>query len=86
MYLFIPTFLIHCFAGVKEARGWIVHNLLEKDGLFKLSEEDIVTICKLTDGIYHLFTMQLLACITLLKYPFLFSNDFLLFQAIQVQT
>ncbi|KAL4354649.1 hypothetical protein GQ457_06G040800 [Hibiscus cannabinus] len=33
-----------------EARAWIVRNLLEKDGLFKLSEEDINAICKLTEG------------------------------------
>ncbi|XP_023741378.1 ATPase family AAA domain-containing protein FIGL1 [Lactuca sativa] len=33
-----------------EARAWIVRNLLNKDGLFKLSTEDIDTICKLTDG------------------------------------
>ncbi|KAK4346195.1 hypothetical protein RND71_032534 [Anisodus tanguticus] len=33
-----------------EARGWIVKSLLEKDGLFKLSDEDIVSICKLTEG------------------------------------
>ncbi|XVF16210.1 hypothetical protein REPUB_Repub10bG0012000 [Reevesia pubescens] len=33
-----------------EARAWIARNLLEKDGLFKLSEEDIDAICKLTEG------------------------------------
>ncbi|KAF3658986.1 Fidgetin-like protein 1 [Capsicum annuum] len=33
-----------------EARAWIVKSLLEKDGLFKLSDEDIVSICKFTDG------------------------------------
>ncbi|OWM73984.1 hypothetical protein CDL15_Pgr022255 [Punica granatum] len=33
-----------------EARAWIVRNLLEKDGLFKLSEDDINAICKLTLG------------------------------------
>ncbi|KAL1081165.1 hypothetical protein V6Z11_D09G046000 [Gossypium hirsutum] len=33
-----------------EARAWIVHSLLEKDGLFKLSEEDISAICRLTEG------------------------------------
>ncbi|XP_071915175.1 ATPase family AAA domain-containing protein FIGL1 [Coffea arabica] len=33
-----------------EARAWIVQNLLEKDGLFELSREDIGTICKLTEG------------------------------------
>ncbi|KAK9272382.1 hypothetical protein L1049_002753 [Liquidambar formosana] len=33
-----------------EARAWIIRNLLEKDGLFKLSKEDIDAICKLTEG------------------------------------
>ncbi|XP_065877123.1 ATPase family AAA domain-containing protein FIGL1 [Euphorbia lathyris] len=33
-----------------EARAWIIRNLLQKDGLFKLSEEDIDTICNLTEG------------------------------------
>ncbi|OMO85351.1 hypothetical protein CCACVL1_10245 [Corchorus capsularis] len=33
-----------------EARAWIIRNLLEKDGLFKLSEDDIDAICKLTEG------------------------------------
>ncbi|KAL7615213.1 hypothetical protein Lser_V15G07856 [Lactuca serriola] len=33
-----------------EARAWIIRNLLNKDGLFKLSKKDIDTICKLTDG------------------------------------
>ncbi|KAL8109023.1 ATPase family AAA domain-containing protein FIGL1 [Apium graveolens] len=33
-----------------DARAWIIRNLLQKDGLFKLSEEDTNTICKLTEG------------------------------------
>ncbi|XP_021727972.1 ATPase family AAA domain-containing protein FIGL1-like [Chenopodium quinoa] len=33
-----------------EARAWIVRNLLEKDGLFRLSKEDMDIICKLTEG------------------------------------
>ncbi|KAL5793393.1 hypothetical protein ACOSP7_001987 [Xanthoceras sorbifolium] len=33
-----------------EARAWIIRNLLEKDGLFKLSDEDINAICKFTEG------------------------------------
>ncbi|MQL79791.1 hypothetical protein Taro_012242 [Colocasia esculenta] len=33
-----------------EARAWIIRNLLEKDGLFKLSDEDTAYICKLTEG------------------------------------
>lgn len=33
-----------------EARAWIVRNLLVKDGLFKLSDEDTANICKLTEG------------------------------------
>lgn len=38
--------------GHEEARAWIARNLLDKDGLFKLSDEDINTICKLTEGPY----------------------------------
>ncbi|KAK1369803.1 Fidgetin-like protein 1 [Heracleum sosnowskyi] len=33
-----------------DARAWIIRSLLQKDGLFKLSEEDTNTICKLTAG------------------------------------
>ncbi|KAK9108468.1 hypothetical protein Syun_024479 [Stephania yunnanensis] len=33
-----------------EARAWIIRNLLENDGLFKLSKEDTDCICKLTEG------------------------------------
>ncbi|CAM8992285.1 unnamed protein product [Rhodiola kirilowii] len=33
-----------------EARAWIIRNLLEKDGLFKLTDDDTNTICKLTEG------------------------------------
>lgn len=33
-----------------EARAWIIQNLLEKDGLFNLSKEEIETVCKLTEG------------------------------------
>ncbi|KAL3611887.1 hypothetical protein D5086_002907 [Populus alba] len=33
-----------------EARAWIVRNLLDKDGLFKLSKDEIDTICSLTEG------------------------------------
>ncbi|KAM7509250.1 hypothetical protein LguiA_019703 [Lonicera macranthoides] len=33
-----------------EARAWIIRNLLEKDGLFKLSNEDTDVICMLTEG------------------------------------
>lgn len=36
--------------GNQEARAWIVRNLLEKDGLFKLSKDEINTICSLTEG------------------------------------
>ncbi|THU46581.1 hypothetical protein C4D60_Mb09t06440 [Musa balbisiana] len=39
-----------CKIGLKKARAWVVCNLLEKDGLLKLSEEDIIAICKLTEG------------------------------------
>ncbi|KAJ6298775.1 hypothetical protein OIU76_019851 [Salix suchowensis] len=33
-----------------EARAWIIHNLLEKDGLFKLSKDEIDTVCSWTEG------------------------------------
>uniref|UniRef100_J3ND69 AAA+ ATPase domain-containing protein n=1 Tax=Oryza brachyantha TaxID=4533 RepID=J3ND69_ORYBR len=33
-----------------EARAWIIRNLLEKDGLFKLTEEETKVVCKLTEG------------------------------------
>ncbi|KAH0984560.1 hypothetical protein GBA52_011737 [Prunus armeniaca] len=33
-----------------ETRAWIVQNILDKDGLFKLSREDIDSICNLTEG------------------------------------
>lgn len=33
-----------------EARAWIIKNLLEKDGLLTLSIEDIISICKMTEG------------------------------------
>lgn len=43
----------------EEARAWIVKNLLEKDGLFKLSLEEISSICTLTEGIYPISSMEL---------------------------
>ncbi|ESQ32767.1 hypothetical protein EUTSA_v10003791mg [Eutrema salsugineum] len=33
-----------------EARAWIIQNLLQKDGLFALSEDDMNIICNLTEG------------------------------------
>ncbi|XP_059669976.1 ATPase family AAA domain-containing protein FIGL1-like [Cornus florida] len=33
-----------------DARSWIIRNLLDKDGLFKLSKEDTDKICELTEG------------------------------------
>ncbi|VVB14216.1 unnamed protein product [Arabis nemorensis] len=33
-----------------EARAWIIQNLLQKDGLFTLSEDDMNIICNLTEG------------------------------------
>ncbi|KAL8049221.1 hypothetical protein ABFX02_06G007400 [Erythranthe guttata] len=41
LYIPLPT---------SEARSWIIKNLLVKDGLFNLSNEDIDTICTLTEG------------------------------------
>ncbi|XP_077250315.1 P-loop containing nucleoside triphosphate hydrolases superfamily protein isoform X2 [Tasmannia lanceolata] len=32
-----------------EARAWIIRNLLDKDGLFKLSAEDTDSICRMTE-------------------------------------
>lgn len=37
--------------GLLEARAWIARSLLEKDGLFKLSNEEMDIICNLTEGI-----------------------------------
>ncbi|PWZ32491.1 Fidgetin-like protein 1 [Zea mays] len=45
--LLIETLVHH---GCEEARAWIIRNLLEKDGLFMLSEEETSAICKLTEG------------------------------------
>ncbi|KAF3616339.1 putative sulfite oxidase-like isoform X1 [Capsicum annuum] len=36
--------------GIREARAWIIKILLEKDGLFKLLDKDIVSIRKFTYG------------------------------------
>jgi SpoVK/Ycf46/Vps4 family AAA+-type ATPase len=36
--------------GHLEARAWIARSLLEKDGLFNLSNEEMDIICNLTDG------------------------------------
>ncbi|EOA25231.1 hypothetical protein CARUB_v10018544mg [Capsella rubella] len=33
-----------------EARAWIIQNLLQKDGLFTLSDDDMNIICNLTEG------------------------------------
>jgi SpoVK/Ycf46/Vps4 family AAA+-type ATPase len=33
-----------------EARAWIIQNLLKKDGLFTLSDDDMNIICNLTEG------------------------------------
>ena len=42
---------LHGFVFViEEARAWIIQNLLQKDGLFTLSEDDMNIICKLTEG------------------------------------
>jgi hypothetical protein len=45
--------LIYLVCDCEEARAWIIHNLLEKDGLFMLSEEETRTICKLTEGTFY---------------------------------
>ncbi|GLJ15958.1 hypothetical protein SUGI_0263850 [Cryptomeria japonica] len=33
-----------------EARSWIIRNVLDKDGLFNLSDEELNSVCKITDG------------------------------------
>lgn len=62
--LFWPTLLLlimrlTCYWCIEEARAWIVENLLEKDGLFKLSREDIDNICKLTEGTDLLHSVEI---------------------------
>jgi hypothetical protein len=47
--------------GCEEARAWIIRNLLEKDGLFMLSEEETSAICKLTEGFHPSFLILLLS-------------------------
>ena len=47
-----------CYIGNIEARAWIVRNLLEKDGLFKLSKEEIDTICTLSEGSSNLAKLR----------------------------
>ncbi|RZC73178.1 hypothetical protein C5167_048658 [Papaver somniferum] len=41
LYIPLPT---------AEARAWVIRSLLEKDLLFKLSEEDTNAICRMTEG------------------------------------
>uniref|UniRef100_A0A0D3HU48 AAA+ ATPase domain-containing protein n=1 Tax=Oryza barthii TaxID=65489 RepID=A0A0D3HU48_9ORYZ len=41
---------VYIFPFLHQARAWIIRNLLEKDGLFKLSEEETNIVCKLTEG------------------------------------
>ncbi|EFJ06360.1 hypothetical protein SELMODRAFT_236550 [Selaginella moellendorffii] len=38
------------YASHAEARGWIVRNLLQKDGLFCMSSSDMDEICSMTEG------------------------------------
>lgn len=46
------TIIVDHISWNAEARAWIAKSLLEKDGLFKLSNDDIVSICKFTEGIH----------------------------------
>jgi len=48
---FKHTILLTHLLGILEARAWIARSLLEKDGLFKLSNEEMDIICNLTEGI-----------------------------------
>uniref|UniRef100_A0A0E0RGU9 AAA+ ATPase domain-containing protein n=1 Tax=Oryza rufipogon TaxID=4529 RepID=A0A0E0RGU9_ORYRU len=41
---------VYIFPFLHQARAWIIRNLLEKDGLFKLTEEETNIVCKLTEG------------------------------------
>ncbi|RLM98967.1 fidgetin-like protein 1 [Panicum miliaceum] len=50
LYIPLPSSEILLHHGCEEARAWIIRNLLEKDGLFMLSEEETSEICKLTEG------------------------------------
>lgn len=50
MVLFGKTALTWFVFVIEEARAWIIQNLLQKDGLFTLSEDDMSVICKLTEG------------------------------------
>jgi hypothetical protein len=38
-----------CFTA---ARAWIIRSLLQRDGLLSLTDEDIDSICRTTDGNY----------------------------------
>uniref|UniRef100_A0A0E0J9V5 AAA+ ATPase domain-containing protein n=1 Tax=Oryza nivara TaxID=4536 RepID=A0A0E0J9V5_ORYNI len=40
---------VYIFPFLHQARAWIIRNLLEKDGLFKLTEEETNIVCKLTE-------------------------------------
>ncbi|CAD6270150.1 unnamed protein product [Miscanthus lutarioriparius] len=50
LYIPLPSSETLVHRGCEEARAWIIRNLLEKDGLFMLSEEETSAICKLTEG------------------------------------
>ena len=66
----------------EEARAWIIRNLLEKDGLFKLTKEDIDTICNKTEGIpVTLWFCIVLLLIALENLLFVLDKFFLFFDA-----
>jgi len=48
---------ILCFR-IEEARAWIIQNLLKKDGLFTLSDDDMNIICNLTEGKFIIGTSE----------------------------
>lgn len=83
---------ISYFFDDEDARAWIIQNLLDKDGLFKLGKEDIASICKLTDGnilrqIIILFVSIYICDFYVWKFIDKYSNQgYFKFQGTQVQT
>lgn len=74
---------IFYFFDDEDARAWIIQNLLDKDGLFKLGKEDIASICKLI----ILFVSIYICDFYVWKFIDKYSNQgYFKFQGTQVQT
>jgi len=58
--------------GLLDGRAWIIRSLLEKDELFKQSDEEMDVICNLTDGVNIFPVNRSILCTTIC-----FSNFFL---------